>query len=983
MGQAIVYCTGCQVRLRDADFEKGAAQRIAGENFCARCAGPSRPSAPRPPAAEDASARRGSSTTRILHVVTPAKGTARFVEERAGGSGWIVGGVAGAALVVVLALLASAGGSRRPPPPAGSRASEAAVPAPVAPPPLAPAPAPPPRPDAAGLDALRKARDFRRIHPSNFTGQLALYERALEEAQGRTGVDEARSELEAVRRAEKERVAAEWPALERAVDASLRDEKFQQALRLLDDAAAALSSADWKEAVGRKARQADADAERLHGKLLEESVEARKRGDEAAVKTIRERVTAWGVERFHAGLDRALADAAPRPKPKGSAKPPPEAVSWRSAWEAALARAAAHDFAAALADEERAAAGIQDPALRAEAAKDVELLRLASGAHREARQILSRGSKGQSLRLAVLDPAGRPQSVEGIVIQADLHRIELRKDERGTLVDLGEVRGASLADVFLSRRPARTETDLAAAVLLCLLEGDVQAAARIAPEPSSGVPARYWEHARRAASPGAEEIRLEAEARRLFQAAEREFGMAATTADAVQKYARLLKDFAACPFVRRNAGFIGLRCEGAREFFLVVDDLSGAGAFRPSKSGDDAFWLSSADGDDARAAENHVEIPFSVLEGLDYRCWVWAGGCCEEALTFGCQGSEMAAVDPRTKETHPAEPGSTAWLPVRQVLSAPLRSHAAHAGRRAPLRWGWVQIPLPKYAVSGSKKVRVVTSRPGLCIAQALVSSTRQAPPLATERRELERARLEAREGSAARGAWIDPTLVGHWRLDEGKGLSAADASASGVVGSLRNGASWAPGAPATLLLGGKNDYVHLGTQLTILRKVGGCTLAAWVRPDQLAAGDEQNVVLAISKHSGDTPGYDSRATLVLTDAGNVEAGGRSADSDKYQKTKTGNRPVPVGRWTHVAATFDYAADRIQIYVNGVLAASGTVDFSSAATSNTTSTCAAIGSDDNGSRRYFDGRLSDVRVYTRALAAAELAALAAASSAPR
>src|SRR6185436_13165934 len=38
--------------------------------------------------------------------------------------------------------------------------------------------------------------------------------------------------------------------------------------------------------------------------------------------------------------------------------------------------------------------------------------------------------------------------------------------------------------------------------------------------------------------------------------------------------------------------------------------------------------------------------------------------------------------------------------------------------------------------------------------------------------------------------------LIGRWGLDEGVGLSALDSSSSGVIGTLRNGATWTPGTP-------------------------------------------------------------------------------------------------------------------------------------------------------------------------------------------
>jgi len=38
MGHGILYCASCHGRLRDTDFDKGAAYRLEGQSFCEGCA---------------------------------------------------------------------------------------------------------------------------------------------------------------------------------------------------------------------------------------------------------------------------------------------------------------------------------------------------------------------------------------------------------------------------------------------------------------------------------------------------------------------------------------------------------------------------------------------------------------------------------------------------------------------------------------------------------------------------------------------------------------------------------------------------------------------------------------------------------------------------------------------------------------------------------------------------------------------------------
>jgi hypothetical protein len=85
-------------------------------------------------------------------------------------------------------------------------------------------------------------------------------------------------------------------------------------------------------------------------------------------------------------------------------------------------------------------------------------------------------------------------------------------------------------------------------------------------------------------------------------------------------------------------------------------------------------------------------------------------------------------------------------------------------------------------------------------------------------------------------------------------------------------------------------------------------------------------------------------------------------------------RAVPVGRWTHVASTYDGSS--LRVYVNGRVAGTKAV---------TGRTCAsgeplAVGAKNNPTKglleAFWDGRLDDVRIYGRALSLDEVRQLA-------
>jgi tRNA A-37 threonylcarbamoyl transferase component Bud32 len=222
--------------------------------------------------------------------------------------------------------------------------------------------------------------------------------------------------------------------------------------------------------------------------------------------------------------------------------------------------------------------------------------------------------------------------------------------------------------------------------------------------------------------------------------------------------------------------------------------------------------------------------------------------------------------------------------------------------------------------------------------------------------------------GSQARG------LVGHWKLDEGQGTAAADASGHALPGTLRKGASWAPGhLGQALRFDGVDDYVDLGANLGMLRNAAEVTLAAWIN---LAEGFGPSSVIAFSVGGTSAPSATSRAQLEITADGALRAGARASDTETQKPVDSAPGTVAAGSWTHVACVIRYNANRIVVYRDGVEVASAFPAFARPAAADTDSRNAALGSQDDGSATFFKGRMDDVRIYNRALSPAEVAALA-------
>lgn len=209
--------------------------------------------------------------------------------------------------------------------------------------------------------------------------------------------------------------------------------------------------------------------------------------------------------------------------------------------------------------------------------------------------------------------------------------------------------------------------------------------------------------------------------------------------------------------------------------------------------------------------------------------------------------------------------------------------------------------------------------------------------------------------------------LVAAWPLDEASGTRTVD-SASGLWnGTLQGGAGRArgpAGSAAAVDLDGVDDLIEVGGL-----DVSGTamTITAWIQADDFGVRDAR----IVSKASG-VMEQDHHWMLSTVGSG--------ADTLLRLRLRTGGATrtlrassgalVP-GRWHFVAATYDGAAARL--YLDGLpvgsMAQSGPIATSPAVP-------VAIGNQPQGGRP-FDGRVDDVRIYSRALSPTELLSVSA------
>jgi hypothetical protein len=222
-----------------------------------------------------------------------------------------------------------------------------------------------------------------------------------------------------------------------------------------------------------------------------------------------------------------------------------------------------------------------------------------------------------------------------------------------------------------------------------------------------------------------------------------------------------------------------------------------------------------------------------------------------------------------------------------------------------------------------------------------------------------------------------DPTetgLVGYWKLDRFTGSTSPDSSGAGVEVTLTNGATpqcWgtatncitgpSPGYdnPGGVLLDGTNDYVVSAAT----SDPSTSTFSLWVRPTTVTSRT------FFHRASSADPTASETHQLRLTAASRFEF---TLDVGGVAKTVTGTTTAVSGTWYHVAGVATAGGTMI-LYVNGT--SEGTPV--SIGTPDTAGDVYFMGAAGGPNASYFGGSLDDVRVYSTALTAAQIKALAA------
>lgn len=211
-------------------------------------------------------------------------------------------------------------------------------------------------------------------------------------------------------------------------------------------------------------------------------------------------------------------------------------------------------------------------------------------------------------------------------------------------------------------------------------------------------------------------------------------------------------------------------------------------------------------------------------------------------------------------------------------------------------------------------------------------------------------------------------TVVGEWAFDEGGGLVAHDISGSGLHGRLGveagpDGAdpTWVPGVAGSALRFDGGDAVVVPDSSVL--EPARVSIEAWVRRQ----GTPGAYAYVLSKGSR---GCDFSSYGLYTGAGRGIAFYVSNGSGYVVSPAAGTNQIWNGDWHHVVGSFD--GSRVRLYLDGSeigdgSPAAGPIAYGLA------SSAPYLGSYVGGCQLGFTGDVDDVRIWSPALTAAEVA----------
>ena len=201
--------------------------------------------------------------------------------------------------------------------------------------------------------------------------------------------------------------------------------------------------------------------------------------------------------------------------------------------------------------------------------------------------------------------------------------------------------------------------------------------------------------------------------------------------------------------------------------------------------------------------------------------------------------------------------------------------------------------------------------------------------------------------------------LVAQWKLDDGAGTTALDATGNGNDGTLEDNPTVVEGQfGQALAFDGSRVVIGASDSLTANLFQGSFTLTAWINPSR--TGNTWQQIFRSVRAS------DTNDTLFLNNDGRLSWRGRVGTAWAGGMCETAPGVVPANQWTHVAVTGD--GTNFRIFVNGAL-----TQESAFQTTDGDNETYYIGGDMNFGESY-TGMVDDLRIYNHVMSEGDVRA---------
>ena len=208
--------------------------------------------------------------------------------------------------------------------------------------------------------------------------------------------------------------------------------------------------------------------------------------------------------------------------------------------------------------------------------------------------------------------------------------------------------------------------------------------------------------------------------------------------------------------------------------------------------------------------------------------------------------------------------------------------------------------------------------------------------------------------------------LIGYWAFEEQSGTTAGDSSGNGNTGTLVNGPTWTTGkvGSGALDFDGTNDYVAVSNSTSLQVAGSGNSFAVSLWMNGPAAQSNTPFLIGTEASISIQRGWalmsnatNRRLTFFVHDGTTGYATGGAAGTE-----------FNANAWTHVVLIVDRSTSLAEIWINGTRR---DADSISGAGSFEKNAGVWVGVSEANTARAYTGSLDEVRIYNRALSAAE------------